>query len=457
MRNLRSLRPSGSARRRALVSAWRPALGAGALLVLAACTAAPPPKALPVVPGEDRQYLLTPAEGYPLTIDRERALRVDDAYRALVERADNAAASAVASQLLDQDPGFHPARVLLAQTQFLARDPEAVTEGLSAVTAELPTYTAAALLLGRAAELVRDLPLAYRAFHGAASVDALAAERAAALLDPALEQLAARLDENLRRQRLDDAEASLRLMRAWAPAAESTLLAARAMAVARGDGSAELVAVRSLCALHPEDRGLLERRADLEVEFGDPKGGMQIFDALLRGEPGNPRLQGKLGAARFRWRMQLLPARVREVAKHAQLDRGELALLLYWLLPDVRYGQASSARIATDVLDHPYREEIVRVVNLGLMDVDESLHRFGADRAASRPEAAAAVLRVLARDRRAACLAESPSSIGRDIACDLAVRCGLAVEDGDCLPGLPLSGSAALDLIQRAVDLLGGR
>ena len=81
----------------------------------------------------------------------------------------------------------------------------------------------------------------------------------------------------------------------------------------------------------------------------------------------------------------------------------------------------------------------------------------GADRAASRPEAAAAVLRVLARDRRAACLAQSPGPIGRDVACELAVRCGLAVESGDCLPGLPLSGGAALDLIQRAVDLLGAR
>ena len=433
-------------------------LGTGVSLLVAGCAAGPPPpKVVPAVPAEERPYLLAPTEGYPLTVDRERALRVDEAHVALVERGGNGAARAAASQLLEQDPGFHPAQVLLAQAQFLAHDPGAVTEGLSAVTAELPTYTAAALLLGRAAELQRDLPLAYRAFHGAAAVDALAAERSAALLGGALEQLSARLDDNLKRQRLDDAEASLQLMRAWAPGAEPTLVAARSMAVARGDGSAELVAVRALCALHPEDRGLLERRGDLEVEFGDAKGGMQIFDGLLRGEPGNQRLQGKLGAARFRWRMQLLPAKVREVARHAQLNRGELALLLYWLLPDVRYGQAASARIATDVLDHPYREEIVRVVNLGLMDVDESLHRFGADRAASRPEAAAAVLRVLARDRRAACLAQSPGPIGRDVACELAVRCGLTVESGDCLPGLPLSGGAALDLIQRAVDQLGGR
>lgn len=405
---------------------------------------------------EELRFLLPPSEGYPLTSDRDRTLRVAEAYQALAGRRDVRAAHAVASELLAQDPGFHPAQVLLAEAQILERDPEAAATGLSALSAELPEYTAAALALGHAAELARDLPLAYRAYRGAASVNALAAERAAALMPDALAELARRLDANLARNRVDDAEASLQLLRAWAPSAEVTLVAARAMAVARGDASAELVAVRALQALHPDDRGLRERRGDLEIEVGDAKGGMQIFDALLRDEPGNGRLREKLAAARFRWRMQLLPANVREVARHAQLTRGELALLLYWLLPDVRYGQASSARIATDVLDHPYREEIVRVVNLGLLDVDEALHRFGAERAASRPEAAAAVLRVLSRDGRAACV-PAGTPVGRDAACELARRCGLLLEEGDCLPGLPLSGSTALDLIRRAVDLLASK
>ncbi len=434
----------------------RLAAGAVAAILLGACAARRPLAPAPPVSQTELPFLASPLEGYPLTVDRERGLRVTDAYTALLDRGDGAATQAAAMRLLADDPGFHPAAVLAAQASFVRHDPAAAVERLRPVIAELPAYTAAALLLGRAAEQLPDLSLAFRAYTGVAAISPLATARAADVLPGALQQLSAAVTDALARGRLDDADAALQLLRAWAKTAQPTLVAARAVAVARGDNVAELVAVRELASRAPEDRGLAERRADLEVLVGDPKAGMQLLERLLSANPGDLRLQEKLAGARFRWRMQLLPARVRDVAAKAQISRGELALLLYWLLPDVRYGQAASARIATDVLDHPYREEIVRVVNLGLLDVDETLHRFGAERPAGRPEAAAAVLRLLARDRRSACLARTePGAIGRDVACDLALRCGLLAEGGECLAGLPLSGAGAVDLIRRAVDQLG--
>lgn len=431
--------------------------GAGLAVLLAhyGCASAKPPAPAVVLSTSDAPYIVQPFDGYPLTVDREREARVNAAWSALMAGGDPRATLQIARELLVDDPGFHPGQVVAAAAELVLRDPDAIVRRLSPVQAELPAYTASALLLGRSFELTGDPAGAYAVFHVAQNT--FAAQRAAALLPDAVRELADRVEDALGRNHVEDAESQLRLMRAWAPRDEATLIAARAVAVARGDAGAELVAVRSLNERHPEDRGLSERRGDLEAVVGDAKVGMQIFEALLHGEPGNSRIAEKLARVRFHWRMQLLPASVREVARHAQLSRGELALLLYWLLPDVRYGQASSVRIATDVLESPYREEIVRVMNQGLLDLDEALHRFGADRAATRPEASAALLRVLARGGHAACLSTFAGAISRDSACDLAASCALIAASTDCVPPVPLSGGTAIEMIRHTVDLLGTR
>jgi hypothetical protein len=113
-------------------------------------------------------------------------------------------------------------------------------------------------------------------------------------------------------------------------------------------------------------------------------------------------------------------------------------------------------RIATDILESQNREQIARVLNLGLMDVDETLHKFNPDRSASQGEALAAVLRLLAGRGSVACLQGlSARNVSREAACALAAGCGLVGERAACLPGGPISGSEAADLIQRALGLGG--
>ena len=120
-------------------------------------------------------------------------------------------------------------------------------------------------------------------------------------------------------------------------------------------------------------------------------------------------------------------------------------------MPNVHYGRPSSGRIATDVLDDPRQEEIVRVVNLGLMDVDTTLHRFSPSSPVRRGAALRSLSHLLSRFAPgAACLAGSSSS-----ACDVAVRCGLIPTADDCQPSAPLSGSAAVDFLGRCLELLG--
>ena len=159
-------------------------------------------------------------------------------------------------------------------------------------------------------------------------------------------------------------------------------------------------------------------------------------------------------------RLELLPPFVRQLANAGELDRADFATLLYWLVPGVRYAEVSDPPIATDILDHPRREEIVRVMNLGLVRVDETLHRFSPGDRMTRQGALGALLGLLSlSDREFSCLkpaeaAAIAESGSRELICGKAAQCRLIPETGDCLPRAAISGPEALDLFRRALDLL---
>jgi hypothetical protein len=428
----------------------------------AACTSAPlpppvreperPPEPLVLAPA-DRPYLIDPFEGYSRDVDSDRREDLQAAWRDLLQRGETEAATRIAGEMLAEDPQFLPAQVLAAQVELAAGDDRAVLARLLPVGDALPTYTASQLLLGRATERLGDIPLAYAAFRVVAARSPLALKRANELHPRALEIVANRLDEALRGGNQPEADKQLELLRSWAPSETLTFEAARKVAVARGDSAAELAAVKDLVSRRPGDRPLLERRAQLELEVGDPSAGLKIVQDLAARHPDDPDLKEKLDSAKFRWRLSQLPRDVQEVAAKADLSRGDFALLLYWLVPEVRNSRPTAGRIATDVLDNPHQEEIVRVLNLGLMDVDPTLHRFSPGSSIRRGLALRVVLRTLARFGAGSCAGQGGASGG---VCDAAVACGLVTLEEDCQPAAPLAGSDAVEILRRSVKLLGG-
>ena len=419
----------------------------------------PPAAAFGAVPVAERPFVVPPLEGYPLVSAPDPAARVREAWADLVRTGDAEAAREAAADLLAGDPGFHPARVLAAQADYLAGEAAAALDRLEPVVQELPAYTAAQLLRGRAAERLERIPEAYAAYLAAAEASAAAAERAELLRGRTLEIVGNRLTDALARGRLEDAAAALGRLERWAPEAEATLEGALALAAARGDRRSELAAVARLLERSPERRDLLVRRAELELEVGDASQGLQILQRLADERPADRELQEKLEQAKFRWRLTLLPAEVQEIARRGELTRGDFAALVHWLVPRVRTARAPVGRIAGDILEHPRRDEIARVVNLGLMDVDPTLHTFGPGRAVRRSTALLALLRAVATlGQPAACLPPAQiDALGRspsqETVCAAAARCGLLGEPADCLPGAPLSGGEALELVRRALRL----
>ncbi len=430
--------------------------------LLAACAGARPAPPAPPAPeplalperGED--YLLDPLAGTPQGVSAETFARLRDAHARLLAEGALTAAEAAAQDLLAQDPDLAPAGVLLAQVEFARGRFREAAGILEPVARAHPAYPAAQVLLGRSLERLGDIPAAYAAYRAVAAASRLAFERTGALHSRALEVTANRVGEAVRMRDLGVARRHLALLREWGPSEELTFEAARQVAAVEGDLRAELAAVQPLSERRPDDRSLLERRAELELEVGDPGKGLEIVQRLADRHPGDPALARKLDQAKFRWRVSLLPPGVQAIVGKPELTRSELAVLLYWLVPSVRHARPAAGRIATDVLEHSHQEELMRVVNLGLLDVDPRLHRVFPDGAARRGTALRSLQRLLRMVQKSLpCLAGGEADPGGEALCETAARCGLVAAPEDCRAQDPLAGPEALDLIRRALDLIG--
>lgn len=432
-------------------ASWTAIIG---VALLAGCASSQPPAA-PVTPAPPAASdLLAPSTGYPLAVGGGVLRALDAAFEGL-KRGEALAARREAEARLRADPGLHAAAVLLAECELWEGNAVAAVERLRPVVAELPGYDAAQVALGAAASKTGDLPTALIAYSAAAERGVpAAAARARELRPRALEITHHRLDDALSRGRHDEAREQLAFLTRWAPDERETLEATRDVARAVSDPRLELLAVRGLAAQPGAPREVRADLAKLEVETGDAAAGVRLYEQLLRESPKDPELAERLSWAKYRFRLQLLPAEVRGIAERPQLSRGDFAVLLYWIAPDVRYGRGGAVRIATDILETEHRDEIMRLLNLGLLDVDETLHKFYPDAAITRGDALAALLRLLAERGRVACVSGlSPRAIGREGACGLAAACGIESDAAGCLPGAPLSGAEAAELIQRSLEL----
>lgn len=436
----------------------------GLTLLVSACASTPPPKGpAPKRPevraldlsAEEKAFLIEPTAGFAGPLSTERHDEILAAHRRLMQEGDLDEAESVAERLLAAEPGYPPALVLAAQVELARGDLAAVLLRLAPASPGIAgacaaDYTACQLLIGRAAERSGKIPLAYGAYRSVAARSPVAFSRTGALHAQALSGTRKRLDEELALGEIDAAKGQLRLLELWAPSEIATYEAAATVAYAAREPQAELSAMRKLTERKPDDRALLERRADLEMDVGEPSAGLEIVKALSERFPRDPTLAARLEATKFRWRLSALPPDVRGMAREASLTRGELAVLFYWLIPNVRYAKPTAGRIAADVLDQPRQDEIVRVLNLGLMDVDGDLHRFFPTSPARRTAALGALVRALSRFGRGLPCLEADGGT-----CAVAARCGLLPSVDECRPRDPVSGAEAVEMIRLGLKALG--
>ncbi len=426
------------------------------LLVAVSCATggrkAPPE----LVSRADRYYLVSPLEGYPLSLGSDVRLQLENAHRALVEQGDRRAVDQTVARLQERNPDLAPTRVLQAQSDFVIGLHQEVLDELAPVVGQHPEYVAAQLLYGRSSEVLGQLVQGLEAYQAIASANALAKSRALELGPGVAQEMAERIEEDLARGHIAEARTGLSSLQTWAPDSTVTFEMSARVARATGDEVAELEALRRLASRKVDDLALLQRQAELELEVGDPAAGMRLIEELAASNPQDLAIQEELAEARFLWRIQLLPAEVRTLAEQQELTRGDFAVLVYWLFPQVRYGRSSSARIANDILDHPQRDSLVRIINAGVMEVEPSLHRFDPYRPLKRHEALSAMLSLLASKRPPfACLEGAGSFSSSQGTCSASQACGLVGNVSDCLPEATVSGSAALEICRSTQELMG--
>jgi hypothetical protein len=437
---------------------YRRRLAAAGFLSLAIAVACAPVKTAAPAPGVDpdlRPFLLDPTIDCASGLEEAPASEISAVHRELLRSGDAATALRSANRIVERFSTQTAAKVLRAEA-FLAggqeREAAKLLQPLAPAAEEcLPL----ALVLGRSQEAGGDPAEAFFAYMAGATRSTLAAERARALSERAKEIVRNRYSDALRAGRLEAASWHLSKLERFWPNSEASLTSSMEMARKAGDARAELAAVKGLQAGRPKDTALALRRGQLELLVGDARTGLALIEGLAAEAPGNPQLQTELARAKFVWRLLNAPEQVRLLQDKAVLTRADFAVLLYWTVPQIRTARPAAARIASDIVDHPSRDEIARVANLGLMAIDETMHRFSPDAALRRSDAIWALLRLVGGADPAG-LCSLPQSSGREALCDAGAACGLYEDTLLCQAGGGVTGSEAMEMLRRALDRLEG-
>ena len=424
-----------------------------AITLFAAACAPPraPEPALPRVSAGLLPFLLDPERecGAGPVLGRQSG----ELHRRLVASGDGVRIELEARALLEREPGAPAALAALAQALLVGGNAAGAAASSAAGAPELAACPALALARGRALEDSGDLTGAFGAYRLVSSVNPIASRRAAEISAPAREGARGAFTTAMAKGHLEAAGYHLEQLELWWARSEPALRSRLEMAAATHDVERELAAARALHQANSDDRELTLLRARLELEAGDARTGLELVQALARAAPSDPAIQRELERARFEWRLQNAPEGVRRLARHPEATRADLAELVYWMVPPVRTARPGGGRIASDVLDLESREEIVRMVNLGLMSVDETLHRFAPASPVRQGEALRTYLRLLRFLGASSCAGSGWES--GDGACGAALACGLIETQASCNPGRALSGRELVELLRLTLVAAG--
>ncbi len=360
------------------------------LLILASCTPAgvtPPPAVTPQ--GEDR-YLIDPRTGSPAA-DPQTEQKLDAAWRFALS-GNEGEARRLLDEIRKKNPGYAPASLVEAAIDIRASRFEAAR----AIVQKYDTLAAhvyEAEIAFRENETRRALEL-YRALQVPA-----AAERIAQLENTLYEQLFAAA------QSAPDAQAIplLREALTFKPAAiEPRIQLARRLVMQRSfdDARRELDPLLNSTELDRPD--VQELLAEIDIGRGRYQEAIVRYDRLAR-RTKDPRHQHRLDEIKNEWSLANMPAHYRQALESPAITRADLAVLLYWTVPSIRFARnLGSPPIAVDIEDVAGRDEMIRAIAIGLYDVDPVTRRVSPSRTVTADRLSRHLARLL-QVRGAAC------------------------------------------------------
>ena len=345
------------------------------VLVASGCAGigAPPPAAAPAA---ENRYFIDPRIGAPAPADPSLDRRFDAAWR-LFLAGDYAAARERVQDLRQRDASYAPAALLAAALDLRSGNIDAARTAVTSLEQRYPDWTA---------------PQAYEA-------EIALADHQTRRAWEIYRTLAARADAPLQiRERLTGVEKRLfdELYHAALSASDTEAIAAlrQALVVSPNATAARILLSQKLIAQkqYDEARAALdpllnsgdadrtdvqEALAEIEIGRGNYEQAIVRYERLARRET-DPRFARRLEQVKEQWNAANMPPQYQRAVATDALTRADFAVLLYWLVPSVRFAQnVGTPPIAIDLADVPGREEIVRAIALGVLQVDSVTRRVG--------------------------------------------------------------------------------
>lgn len=341
-------------------------------MFLAGCpSTVPPPATVPTPQGEDR-YLIDPRSGWgTLSPDVDR--KFESAWRFVLAGNETEARRRLA-ELQRNNPDLLPIVLAEAALDIRAGQLDAARAKVDRVK-KTRDYLAARVYEAEIAVRENDTRRALTLYQDIAAEPAApptAAERVAQLRNTLFEQLFAQA------QSAPDAQAISLLREAltFNPAAiEPRILLARKLLAQRSfdDARRELDPVLNTGEVDRND--VQELLAEIDVGRGRYQEAIARYDRLAR-RTRDPRHADRLEAIKEEFSMANMPAHYRAALESPAVTRADLAVLLYWTVPSIRFARNLGAPpIAVDLEDVAGREEMIRAIAIGLYDVDPVTRR----------------------------------------------------------------------------------
>ncbi len=343
-----------------------------ATLLTAACssTTAPPPATAP--PTHEDHFLVNPRAGYTKVSPPGVEKRFESAWRLFLS-GDLAGARKQIAGLRARNPEYLPAALAEAAIDLKEGNLAAARSIVQRVESEAPDYSTAQVYDA-------EIAIAEHRTQAAYDIYGTLAQRPDA--PPSASERVIMLQNRLFEELFSSAQT--------APDEESIRLLQEALTINPGAVNARVMLADKLIARHAveEARAILDpvvnspeadkpevqqALAEIEVGRGQYQQAIARYDRLSRLDP---RYKPRLDQIKQQWSAANMPPQYQRAFGSDAIDRSDFAVLAYWKLASIRFAQnLGSPPIAIDIEGIPGREEIIRMIAVGVYDVDPVTRR----------------------------------------------------------------------------------
>jgi len=367
-------------------------LAALMLAALRCATTAPPSTAPPSLEarGDDR-YLIDPRIGFDRPAPAKVETRYEAAWRAF-EAGDNAHARMMFDQIRKAFPEYLPATLGIAAIDIRDGRFDRASQAIERAEGKVSSYTAAEVYAAEIAARQNQLKRAYDLYSQLATqvtVPDVIKDRYADIRERYFEELS----QNARAATGPDANRLLSEALSINPGARDLRMQLVRNLLAQKNWAEARMTLDPLVNSEADKSDVQESLAEIEVGQGQYERAIERYERLAKRDR-EPRYANRLNELKQRWTEENMPAQFRKAIEAEVATRADLAVLLYWKIASIRFAQnVGTPPIAIDVENATGREEIVRAIALGILQVDPVTRRVGPN----APVTATALTRYAAR------------------------------------------------------------